>query len=395
MEERLRARLDAVRAAGHWRKPRILEGRQAPEQVIDGRRVLAFCSNDYLGLAADPRVTDAAHTALERYGLGAGAAHLVNGHTRVHAELEEDLARFTGRPRALLFSTGYMANLGVLQALAGRHDAVLEDRLNHASLIDASRLAGSRVRRYRHADAEHADSLLSATEPGQSSIIVTDGVFSMDGDLAPLPALAAAARRRAAWLMVDDAHGLGVLGDQGGGSCEYFGLAPDEVPILMGTLGKAFGTAGAFVAGSATLIEGLVQFARTYLYTTAMPAALAAATRVSLDIARREGWRREHLRALIQRLQQGFAQLGLPVAASPTPIQPLILGSSRLASETAAALFEAGILVPAIRPPTVPEGTARLRITVSASHSEAHVDRLLETAERVLKRTRTAYPQAL
>jgi 8-amino-7-oxononanoate synthase len=395
MEDRLRKRLDAVHAAGRWRMPRVLEGRQAPEQVIDGRRVLAFCSNDYLGLAADPRVTDAARTALERYGLGAGAAHLVNGHTRVHAELEEDLARFTGRPRALLFSTGYMANLGVLQALAGRRDTVLEDRLNHASLIDASRLAGCRVRRYRHADPEHVAALLAVTAPGQSSIIVTDGVFSMDGDLAPLPALADAARRRAAWLMVDDAHGLGVLGDQGGGSCEHFGLPPDEVPILMGTLGKAFGTAGAFVAGSATLIEGLVQFARTYIYTTAMPAALAAATRVSLDIARREGWRREHLHALIKRLQRGFAQLGLPVPASPTPIQPLILGSSRLASETAAALFEAGVLVPAIRPPTVPEGTARLRITLSASHSEAHVDRLLETLERVLARTRTAYPHAL
>jgi 8-amino-7-oxononanoate synthase len=288
-----------------------------------------------------------------------------------------------------------MANLGVLQALAGRHDVVLEDRLNHASLIDASRLAGCRVRRYRHADAEHAASLLAAAAPGQSSIVVTDGVFSMDGDLAPLPALADAARRRAAWLLVDDAHGLGVLGDQGRGSCEHFGLSPDDVPILMGTLGKAFGTAGAFVAGSATLIEGLVQFARTYIYTTAMPAALAAATCVSLDIARREGWRREHLRALIKRLQQGFAQLGLPVPTNPTPIQPLLLGSSRLASETAAALLEAGVLVPAIRPPTVPEGTARLRITLSASHSEAQVDRLLETLERVLKRTRAAYPQAL
>ena len=394
-DERLRKRLDAVHAAGRWRMPRVLEGPQAPEQVIDGHRVLAFCSNDYLGLAADPRVTAAARTAMERHGLGAGAAHLVNGHSRAHAELEEDLARFTGRPRALLFSTGYMANLGVLQALAGRHDWVLEDRLNHASLIDASRLARCRVRRYRHADPDHAATLLAETGAGQSSIIVTDGVFSMDGDLAPLPGLAHAARRQAAWLMVDDAHGLGVLGDQGGGSCEHFGLSTDAVPILMGTLGKAFGTAGAFVAGSDTLIEGLMHFARTYIYTTAMPAALAAATRVSLDIARREGWRREHLRALIKRLQLGLTQLGLPVPASPTPIQPLILGSSRLASETAAALFEAGVLVPAIRPPTVPEGTARLRITLSASHSEAHVDRLLETLERVLARTRTAYPQVL
>ncbi|MFO8004453.1 8-amino-7-oxononanoate synthase [Thioalkalivibrio sp.] len=392
-EVRLRQRLDAIRAAGRWRTPRILEGPQVPEQVIDGHRVLAFCANDYLGLAADPRVTAAARRALDAYGLGAGAAHLVNGHTRIHAELEEDLAHFTGRARALLFSTGYMANLGVLQALAGRHDQVLEDRLNHASLIDASRLVRCRVRRYRHADPDHAAALLAETGADQSRIMVTDGVFSMDGDLAPLPRLAHAARRQAAWLMVDDAHGLGVLGDQGGGSCEHFGLSTDDVPILMGTLGKAFGTAGAFVAGSETLIEGLMQFARSYIYTTAMPAALAAATRVSLDIARREGWRREHLRALIKRLQQGFLQLGLPVPASPTPIQPLILGSSRVASATAAALFEAGVLVPAIRPPTVPEGTARLRITLSARHSEAHVDRLLETLERVLARTRRAYPQ--
>lgn len=394
IERRLRERIGAAHAAGRWRAPRTLEGAQSPEQVIDGRRVVAFCSNDYLGLAADPRVAAAARTALERYGVGAGAAHLVNGHTRAHAELEEDLAEFTGRERALLFSTGYMANLGVLQTLLGRHDTVLEDRLNHASLLDASRLAGCRTRRYRHGDAEHAAALLEATAVQHSRLIVTDGVFSMDGDPAPLPALAALAQRHGAWLMVDDAHGLGVLGDLGGGSCEHFRLSPSEVPVLMGTLGKAFGTAGAFVAGSRTLIEALTQFSRTYIYTTAMPAAIAAATRESLAIARRESWRRDHLRSLIGRLRQGLMQLGLADTGGISPIQPVILGTSGLATAVADALLEQGLLVPAIRPPTVPEGSARLRITLSAVHTEAQVDRLLDAIDRLLPQDRRAHPAA-
>lgn len=385
IEQRLRQRLDAIQVAGRWREPRILEGAQTPEQVIEGRRVVAFCSNDYLGLAADSRVVAAARSGLHRYGMGTGAAHLVNGHTRAHAELETDLAEFTGRERALLFSTGYMANLGVLQALAARHDTVLEDRLNHASLLDAARLGGSRTRRYRHADAEHAATLLKSCEPARTTLIATDGVFSMDGDLAPLPALAAAARRHGAWLMVDDAHGLGVLGQSGGGSCQHFGLSPDEVPVLMGTLGKAFGTAGAFVAGSRTLIESLVQFSRTYIYTTAMPAALAVATRTSLAIARQESWRREHLQALIHRLRRGLSELGLPASGPVSPIQPVILGASVAATAMAEALLERGLLVPAIRPPTVPDGTARLRITLSAGHTETQVDRLLETIDALMR----------
>jgi 8-amino-7-oxononanoate synthase len=395
IEQRLRERLNAVRAAGRWRAPRTLEGPQTPEQVVDGRRMLAFCSNDYLGLAADPRVATAARVALDRYGVGAGAAHLVNGHTRAHAELEADLADFTGRERALLFSTGYMANLGVLQTLLGRRDAVIEDRLNHASLLDASRLTGCRICRYRHGDAGQAEALLEAANPQHSRLIVTDGVFSMDGDLAPLPALAAAARRHDAWLMVDDAHGLGVLGDKGGGSCEYFGLPPREVPILMGTLGKAFGTAGAFVAGSHALIEALIQFSRTYIYTTAMPAALAAATRESLAIARRETWRREHLRSLIARLRRGLTQLGVADAGSFTPIQPVIVGTSAKATAMADALREDGLLVPAIRPPTVPEGAARLRITLSAAHTEEQVDRLLEAMSRLLPQIHEACPRVV
>ena len=388
MSETLEARLDrhlaSVRDTDRWRQLRVLEGAQLPEQTTDGRAVIAFCSNDYLGLAGDPRVVRAAREALDRYGMGAGAAHLVNGHTRAHAELEEALADFTGRPRALLFSTGYMANLGVMQALLGRHDTVIEDRLNHASLLDATRLAGCRVRRYRHSDPEHATSLFTEPSPGQASLLVTDGVFSMDGDIAPVPELVRVAQEKEAWLMVDDAHGLGVLGARGGGTCEHYRLSAQDVPILMGTLGKAFGTAGAFVAGSQSLIEGLMHFARTYIYTTAMPAALAAAARTALAIARDENWRREHLRDLITRLQEGLDQLGLPRPESPTPIQPLVIGSSRATSTVASALLEAGFLVPAIRPPTVPEGEARLRITLSARHSETQVDRLIEALGRVI-----------
>jgi 8-amino-7-oxononanoate synthase len=395
IEQRLRERLNAVRAAGRWRAPRTLEGPQTPDQVVDGRRMLAFCSNDYLGLAADPRVAAAARVALGRYGVGAGAAHLVNGHTRAHAELEADLADFAGRERALLFSTGYMANLGVLQALLGRRDTVIEDRLNHASLLDASRLTGCTICRYRHGDAGQAEALLEAANPQHCRLIVTDGVFSMDGDLAPLPALAAVARRHGAWLMVDDAHGLGVLGDKGGGSCEYLRLPPCEVPILMGTLGKAFGTAGAFVAGSHALIEALIQFSRTYIYTTAMPAALAAATRESLAIARRETWRREHLRSLIARLRRGLTQLGVADSGSFTPIQPVIVGTSGNATAMADALREDGLLVPAIRPPTVPEGAARLRITLSAAHTEGQVDRLLEAMNRLLPQIHGACPRVV
>jgi 8-amino-7-oxononanoate synthase len=288
-----------------------------------------------------------------------------------------------------------MANIGVLQTLLGRRDAVIEDRLNHASLLDASRLTGCRICRYRHGDAGQAEALLEAANPQHSRLIVTDGVFSMDGDLAPLPALAAAARRHDAWLMVDDAHGLGVLGDKGGGSCEYFGLPPREVPILMGTLGKAFGTAGAFVAGSHALIEALIQFSRTYIYTTAMPAALAAATRESLAIARRETWRREHLRSLIARLRRGLTQLGVADAGSFTPIQPVIVGTSAKATAMADALREDGLLVPAIRPPTVPEGAARLRITLSAAHTEEQVDRLLEAMSRLLPQIHEACPRVV
>ncbi|WP_028485016.1 8-amino-7-oxononanoate synthase [Thioalkalivibrio sp. ALE17] len=385
----LQARLDRVRTDGRWRRLRTLDGPQQPEQVIDGKSIVAFCSNDYLGLAADPAVAAAAREALDRYGVGAGAAHLINGHTRAHVELEQALARFTGRERALLFSTGYMANLALVQTLAGRHDTVFEDRWNHASLIDAVRLAGARSQRYHHADPGHLRERLEQAPDRGHRLIVTDGVFSMDGDIAPLPELAALAREFDAWLMVDDAHGLSVLGATGGGSCQHHGLGADDVPILMGTLGKGFGTAGAFVAGSEALIEALIQTARPYIYTTAMPAALAAATLASVRIAEAAEDRRAHLQGLLQRLGAGLDRLGLQHPPPLTPIQPVHIGDARRASAVAERLLAAGFLVPAIRPPTVPEGQARLRITLSASHTESQVDTLLRALEHALAATTT------
>ncbi len=338
--------------------------------------MLSFCSNDYLGLANHPEVVAALQRGAAHWGVGSGSAHLVNGHSAAHHALEEELADFVGRPRALLFSTGYMANLGVISALAGRGETVFEDRLDHASLLDGALLSRATLRRYPHADAAE---LAGLADRGQVRLIATDGVFSMDGDLAPLPALAQVARQTGAWLQVDDAHGIGVLGTEGRGSLDHFGLGPQQAPILMGTLGKALGTFGAFVAGSEELIETLIQRARPYIYTTATPPALAEATRTSLALARREEWRRERLRALIRRFRQGASQLGLPLGDSCTPIQPLLAGSARRALVWARALEDAGLLVTPIRPPTVPEGTARLRITLTASHTDRDLDRLLES----------------
>jgi 8-amino-7-oxononanoate synthase len=346
--------------------------------TVDGRPVLAFCSNDYLGLANHPELLAAFKSGAESYGVGGGAAHLVNGHSRAHHALEEELAAFTGRERALLFSTGYMANLGVAQALLGRGDTVLEDRLNHASLLDAGLLSGARFSRYTHADVLDLQVRLAGRREGEC-LVLTDGVFSMDGDLAPLGDLAELAGRHDAWLMVDDAHGLGVLGAGRRGSLEHCGLGPRDVPILMGTLGKALGTAGAFVAGSAELIEFLIQSARTYIYTTAQPPAAAEATRASLRIVEREPERRAQLMDLVHRFRTGAAELGLSLMDSSTPIQPIVIGEATAAVALSESLLERGLLVPAIRPPTVPKDPARLRVTLSAAHSHAQVDRLLET----------------
>ncbi|NIP72396.1 MAG: 8-amino-7-oxononanoate synthase [Gammaproteobacteria bacterium] len=368
------------KAAHLYRRRRIAGGPQGVERTVDGAPVLAFCSNDYLGLAGHPQLVWALQRGAESYGAGSGAAHLVTGHTPAHHALEEELAELVQRPRALLFSTGYMANLGAVAALAGRGDAVLEDRLNHASLLDAGLLSGARLIRYRHADAEDLARRLARPRDGQR-LVLSDGVFSMDGDLAPLPELAAAARSAGAWLMVDDAHGLGVLGARGRGSLEHFGLGLEDVPVLMGTLGKAFGTFGAFVAGSDDLVDFLIQTARTYIYSTAPPPALAEATRAALRLVQGEPWRRQHLEALVARFRRGAGELGLPLGRSTTPIQPLVLGSAERALAWQQALEVRGILISAIRPPTVPKGAARLRITFSAAHTEAQVDRLLGALE--------------
>lgn len=371
----LPAQLAAVEAAGLYRRRLVTEAPQSVVVQVDGERLLSFCSNDYLGLANHPQVVAALQAGAAAYGVGAGASHLITGHSRAHHALEIELADFVGSERALLFSTGYMANLGVVSALSERHTPIFEDRLNHASLIDAVRLARARSRRYAHADMEQLQRLLAVARPG--GLIATDAVFSMDGDVAPLASLDTLARQYDAWLLADDAHGIGVCGARGRGSLEAAGICPRGRTILMGTLGKALGTFGAFVAGDADLIEFLIQRARTYTYTTALPPAVAEATRASLEVLRAEPWRRTRLADLVARFRAGAGRLGLSLTASTTPIQPLILGDAATAVAAAASLRRAGILVPAIRPPTVPRGSARLRITLSAAHEDAHVDRLL------------------
>ena len=372
----LDAGLAARRAAGLYRQRQVAHSPQAPARRFDAGDRLTFCSNDYLGLANHPALAEALAQGARRWGAGAGASHLLAGHTAAHHALEDELAETVGRPRALLFSTGYMANVGVLTALLDHQAAAFSDALNHASLIDGLRQSRAQVRVYRHGDV--ADLAAQLESSAGKRLIVTDGVFSMDGDIAPLAELAGLAARSGAWLMVDDAHGFGVLGPHGAGSVAQAGLGVDDVPVLMGTLGKALGGFGAFVAGSEALIETLIQHARSYIYTTAMPPALAEAMRTALRLMRAESWRRDRLAALIGRFRAGAAALRLPVLDSATPIQPLLAGSSERALAWSAQLERHGILVPAVRPPTVPEGTARLRIVLSAAHEAADVDRLLD-----------------
>lgn len=379
----LAAELQRLQDASLYRRRRVIEGPQGPYQVIDGKEVISFCSNDYLGLANHPEVIQALQRSAEHFGVGSGAAHLINGHAYPHHALEEELAAFTGQPRALLFSTGYMANLGVIDALCPRGHVVFEDRLNHASLLDGARLALARLQRYAHGDTQSLTRLLTQYH-SNAALIVSDGVFSMDGDLAPLPELTQLAQQYAVPLLIDDAHGFGVIGTNGRGCIEYFNLAPENTPILVGTLGKAFGTFGAFVAGSEELIEFLIQKARTYVYTTALPPAIAEATRTSLRLVQTEPWRREKLQHLISRFRKGATELGLSLMPSITPIQPLVIGDADAAMHASQKLLKHGIFVSAVRPPTVPDGTARLRITFSASHSENDVDRLLSALESSL-----------
>ena len=354
---------------------------------VDGRRLLGFASNDYLGLARHPALVEALARAARADGVGSGAAHLLGGHREEHARLEEALAQWTGRDRALLFSTGYMANIGVLSALLGAGDLCVQDKLNHASLIDGARLAGCELRRYVHGDVDSAARQLD-TRPGAAALVATDGVFSMDGDLAPLRELASRCRAQGASLMVDDAHGLGVLGPDGAGSLAEAALSQHDAPVLMGTLGKALGTFGAFVAGPAALIDGLVQNARSFVYTTALPPALAAATCTAIGIARNDRERRATLIARIAQFRAGARDRGIALPESRTPIQPVPIGDSSAALAASAQLEDAGFHVPAVRPPTVPLGRARLRLTLSALHTQSDVERLLDALAIALRTQR-------
>lgn len=370
----------------HWQQ-QLAERQQQhllrTAHVFDDKPYRAFISNDYLGFANHPTLKKALADGAEKYGVGSGASHLLGGHSRAHQQLEEELAAFTGRDRALLFSTGYMANLGVLTALLGKGDCILQDKLNHASLIDGGLSSGADFRRYLHADINSLEKhLLRAagkkTLGLQKTLVATDGVFSMDGDIAPLPAMSVLCKEHNALLMVDDAHGFGVLGKNGAGSCEHFPLAQNDVPILMGTLGKALGSFGAFVAGSHDMIDMLIQFARPYIYTTALPPAQAAVTSAALRLLNSESWRREKLQANIQFFRQQAGQRSLPLMDSSTAIQPLIVGGSELVLRMGEQLRTRGFLVGAVRPPTVAEGAARLRITLSAEHSENDIAQLLD-----------------
>lgn len=353
----------------------MLETPQGPHIVVGGTRCLSFCSNDYLGLAGHPQLVTALQEGARQWGAGSGAAHLVSGHFAAHHELEHALAAFVGKPAALLFSTGYMANLGVVQALVGKDDCVFADRLNHASLNDAMLLSRATVRRYRHGDVAQLDGMLAETRCGRK-LVITDAVFSMDGDMAPLAELLALCERHDAWLLVDDAHGFGVLGRQGRGSLSHFGLDSPRI-IYMGTLGKAAGVFGAFVAAEQIVIDTLVNHARSYVYTTATPPALAVALWQAVRLIEQGDVLRAHLMRLIRQLREGLAGLPWQVMPSETAIQPLLIGDNEKALALSDALRARGIWVAAIRPPTVPPGTARLRITLSAAHTEADVEQLL------------------
>ena len=375
----LRDELTALDESALRRRRRTLDSAQSAHVTVDGKKFLAFCSNDYLGLANHPELIAAAKAGADTYGVGAGASHLVLGHARAHEDAEQQLAAFVNLPRALLFSTGYMANLGTVTALVGREDAVFADRLNHASLNDACLLSRAQFKRYAHNDLTQLEKLLAATQ-ARRKLIVADAVFSMDGDFAPVPELLALAERHDAWLLLDDAHGFGVLGAGGRGVLEHFGITHPRI-VYMATLGKAAGVSGAFVAGDATLIETLMQRARTYIYTTAMPPLLACAVSKSLQLIAAGAPLRQQLAKNIIQLKQILKNelpKGWRLLPSITAIQPLVIGDNHAALAVAEKLAARGVLVPAIRPPTVAPGTARLRISLSAAHTADDVRTLCE-----------------
>ncbi len=371
----LQTELDERAAQGLLRRRRTLDTPQSPHITVDGKPYLAFCSNDYLGLANHPQLISALQQGAQQWGVGAGAAHLVSGHFEPHHQLEQQLAAFVGKPAALLFSTGYMANLGAVQGLVGKGDTVFADKLNHSSLNDAMLLSRADVQRYRHGDMAQLEQMLAKTPSGRK-LVITDAVFSMDGDIAPLPKMLALCEQHDAWLLVDDAHGFGVLGKQGRGSLSHFGLDSSRI-ILMGTLGKAAGVSGAFVAAEQVVIDTLVNHARSYVYTTATPPALSAVLLQSLQLIEQGDERRAHLHQLIATLRSGLGDLPWQLMPSDTAIQPLLIGDNQQALKLSEGLRERGIWVAAIRPPTVPQGTARLRITLSAAHTENDVEQLV------------------
>jgi 8-amino-7-oxononanoate synthase len=375
-DQKLLDRLTAQQNAQLYRHYSTRSNACAARANYDQNEYLAFISNDYLGLANHPDLISAVQKATSTYGVGSGASHAVSGHCNVHEELEQALATFTNRPAALVFSSGYMANLGIISALLNEKDSVFADRLVHASLIDGVRLSGARLVRYQHNNATNLKNKLPRYQQGQA-LIISDGVFSMDGDIAPIPELAQLAEEHNAALLIDDAHGFGVLGKNGAGSCEYYNLNNNAVPILMGTLSKAFGCFGAFVVGSKPLIDTLRQFCRTYMYTTALPPLLAQASLVSLELVKKETWRREHLQQLITYFQQRANELQLPIMPSLTAIQPLLVGDNQRVIQLQEALKQRGFLVGAIRPPTVPVNTARLRVSLNVLHTQNDIDNLL------------------
>ncbi len=379
----LRQELQQRQQQGLYRRRRQLQGPQGREIILDGQRLLNFCSNDYLGLANHPAVVEAFTRAARHYGVGSGSAHLVNGHSDAHHALEETLAEFTGYPRALLFSTGYMANLAVAQSLCGRGDHILEDRLNHASLLDAAQLSGAKLMRYLHCDPASLQKKLQRCSEGEI-LITSDAVFSMDGDEAPVAELVSISQQRETWLMLDDAHGFGVLGTQGRGSLSHQQVRPAEVPLYMATLGKAIGTAGAFIAASEDIIEYLIQTARSYIYTTAMPAAIAAATQASLQLLSTDNGYQQALHDNIRSFRRLAAEQQLALMPSNTAIQPIVIGPSELALDISQQLFQQGLHVAAIRPPTVPENTARLRITLRADHTPQDIEYLVACLSQIV-----------
>ncbi len=381
----LTERLHIREQQGLKRHRAVMAGPQSTHIVIDDRSYLSFCSNDYLGLANHPELIQAACQGAQHYGVGAGASHLINGHSAAHHALERALAKFTGFPAALLFSTGYMANMGVITALAGRNDVIFADKLNHASLNEAALLSRAQLTRYPHFDMTLLEQRLAASGSGRK-LIITDAVFSMDGDIAPVRQLIRLCEQYDAMLLLDDAHGFGVLGDKGRGI--LFSSAAEETRhsprvIYMATLGKAAGVFGAFVAAADDVIETLVQTAKSYIYTTASPPLLAHTLLKSLERIENDDWRRGKLHRLIALLKTKLQPLKWRLMPSDTPIQPLLIGETRAALHVSSELKEKGILVPAIRQPTVPKGTARLRISLSAAHEEADILRLTDVLHHI------------